>query len=29
MWAQPMPLELLLAADLELETGDTQLRDLR
>jgi type VI secretion system protein ImpF len=29
MWAQPMPLELLLAADLELETGDTLLRDLR
>ena len=29
MWAQPMPLELLLAADLELETGDTRLRDLR
>jgi type VI secretion system protein ImpF len=28
MWAQPMPLELLLAADLELETGDTQMRDL-
>jgi type VI secretion system protein ImpF len=28
MWAQPMPLELLLAADFELETGDTQLRDL-
>lgn len=29
MWAQPMPLELLLAADVELETGDTHLRDLR
>ena len=29
MWAQPVPLELLLAADLELETGDTQFRDLR
>jgi type VI secretion system protein ImpF len=29
MWAQPMPLELLLAAEFELETGDTQLRDLR
>lgn len=28
MWAQPMPLELLLAADLELETGDARLRDL-
>lgn len=29
LWAQPMPLELLLAADVELETGDTQLRDMR
>jgi type VI secretion system protein ImpF len=29
MWAQPMPLELLLAADFDLESGDTQLRDLR
>ncbi len=29
LWAQPMPLELLLAADVELETGDTQLRDTR
>ena len=29
MWAQPVPLELLLAANLELETGDTQVRDLR
>lgn len=29
MWAQPMPLELLVAADFELETGDTHLRDLR
>jgi type VI secretion system protein ImpF len=29
MWAQPMPLELLLAADVELETGDARLRDLR
>lgn len=28
MWAQPVPLELLFAADLELETGDTQVRDL-
>ncbi|MEO8310247.1 MAG: type VI secretion system baseplate subunit TssE [Caldimonas sp.] len=29
MWAQPMPLELLLAADFDLESGDTSLRDLR
>lgn len=29
MWAQPMPLELLLAADVDLETGDTQMRDVR
>jgi type VI secretion system protein ImpF len=28
LWAQPVPLELLLAADLELETGNTQVRDL-
>ena len=28
MWAQPMPLEFMLAADLELETGDTHVRDL-
>lgn len=29
MWAQPVPLELLLAANVELETGETQLRDMR
>jgi type VI secretion system protein ImpF len=29
MWAQPMPMELLISGDLDLETGDTQLRDLR
>lgn len=29
MWAQPVPLELLLAADVDLETGSTLMRDLR
>ena len=29
MWAQPVPLELLLAADVALETGSTVMRDLR
>jgi len=29
MWAQPVPLELLLAADVDLETGNTRMRDLR
>jgi type VI secretion system protein ImpF len=29
MWAQPVPLELLLAADVDVETGTTQVRDLR
>lgn len=29
LWAQPVPLELLLAADLDLETGATRMRDLR
>jgi type VI secretion system protein ImpF len=29
MWAQPVPLELLLAADVDLETGNTHMRDLR
>jgi type VI secretion system protein ImpF len=29
MWAQPVPLELLLAADLDLETGNAYLRDMR
>ena len=26
MWAQPVPLELLMAADVDLETGNTHLR---
>lgn len=29
MWAQPVPLELLLAAEVDLETGNTQMRDMR
>ncbi|MEO8080318.1 MAG: type VI secretion system baseplate subunit TssE [Caldimonas sp.] len=29
MWAQPVPLELLLAADVDLETGNTQVRAMR
>lgn len=29
MWAQPVPLELLLTADVDLETGNAQVRDLR
>ena len=29
MWAQPVPLELLLAAEVDLETGNTRMRDLR
>ena len=29
MWAQPVPLELLLAADVDLETGNTRMRDMR
>lgn len=29
MWAQPVPLELLLAADVDLENGSTRVRDLR
>ena len=29
MWNQPVPLELLLAADLDVETGNTRVRDLR
>ena len=29
MWNQPVPLELLLAADLDIETGNTRVRDLR
>jgi type VI secretion system protein ImpF len=29
MWAQPVPLELLLAAELDVETGNTRVRDMR
>jgi type VI secretion system protein ImpF len=29
MWSQPVPLELLLAADLDIETGHTRVRELR
>jgi type VI secretion system protein ImpF len=29
MWAQPVPLELLLMADVDLETGNTRMRDMR
>lgn len=29
MWSQPVPLELLLAADVDVETGNTRVRDLR
>ncbi|HSI61229.1 MAG TPA: type VI secretion system baseplate subunit TssE [Ideonella sp.] len=29
MWSQPVPLELLLAADVDVETGNTHVRDLR
>ena len=29
MWARPVPLELILAADVDLETGNTRMRDLR
>jgi type VI secretion system protein ImpF len=29
MWNQPVPLELLLAADVDVETGMTSVRDLR
>ncbi|MBL0419616.1 type VI secretion system baseplate subunit TssE [Ramlibacter sp. AW1] len=28
MWAQPVPLELLLQTDLDLETGEFEVRDL-
>jgi type VI secretion system protein ImpF len=28
MWAQPVPLEVLLAADVDLETGNAHLRAL-
>ncbi|MGS0755272.1 type VI secretion system baseplate subunit TssE [Roseateles sp. GG27B] len=29
MWSQPVPLELLLAADVDVETGNAQVRELR
>jgi type VI secretion system protein ImpF len=29
LWAQPVPLELLLSAEVDLETGNTHMRDLR
>ena len=29
MWSQPMPLELLLSADVDVETGITRVRELR
>lgn len=29
LWSQPVPLELLLAADVDVETGSTRVRDLR
>ena len=29
MWNQPVPLELLLAADVDVETGNTRVRDMR
>jgi type VI secretion system protein ImpF len=29
MWSQPVPLELLLAADVDIETGNTRVRELR
>ena len=29
MWAQPVPLELLMTADIDLESGNTRIRDLR
>ncbi len=29
MWSQPMPLEMFVTADVDLETGHTQMRDLR
>src|SRR5262245_34768392 len=28
MWAQPVPLELLLAAEIDLETGNARMRDM-
>jgi len=29
MWSQPVPLELLLSADVDVETGNTDVRELR
>lgn len=29
MWSQPVPLELLLSADVDVETGNTYVRELR
>jgi len=29
MWSQPVPLELLLSADLDIETGHTAVREIR
>jgi len=29
MWSQPVPLELLLSADLDVETGHTSVREIR
>jgi type VI secretion system protein ImpF len=29
LWAQPVPLELLLTAEVDLETGNTRMRDQR
>ena len=29
MWAQPVPLELLLTAEVDVETGNTRVRDMR
>jgi len=29
MWSQPVPLELLLAADMDVETGHTRVREMR
>jgi type VI secretion system protein ImpF len=29
MWSQPVPLELMLAADMDVETGHTRVREMR
>jgi type VI secretion system protein ImpF len=29
MWNQPVPLELLLSADVDVDTGQTAVRDMR